>query len=274
MRARDDMGGFCIRNQMFRQHPEAGWSANYPQTRERVLHSQPLVEGSRAAVVEAAGKIALLVENPRQPMPPGHRGHAPPAQDTNPAGRRTRRIIDMLDDQDEGARIGVWVALGVVALLLFGLVTGLAWRSIKPQPAAPGAAVSAAADAATGAAVAADAEDAVLDLPLNGDIIGRVYFDVGQSGLPADVAQPLADALTAVTNDRDKKLMLSGFHDPSGDPAMNAELAKNRAKAVREALKARGVAADRIVLRKPEQTAADGPAEEARRVEIRLIDLP
>ena len=54
------------------------------------------------------------------------------------------------------------------------------------------------------------------------------------------------------------------------DPAANAELAKNRAKAVREALKARGVAADRVVLRKPEQTLASGPAEEARRVEVVL----
>ncbi len=68
--------------------------------------------------------------------------------------------------------------------------------------------------------------------------------------------------------------MPSGFHDPSGDPAINAELAKNRAKAVREALVARGGAAEHIVLRKPEQTAADGPAAEARRVELRLVQLP
>ena len=114
----------------------------------------------------------------------------------------------------------------------------------------------------------------VLDVPLSGDVIGKVYFEVGKAELPADVAQPLADALAAVTADSGKKLMLSGFHDPSGDPAVNAELAKNRAKAVREALKARGIAADRIVLRKPEQTAADGPAQEARRVEIRLVQLP
>ena len=167
-------------------------------------------------------------------------------------------------DEDDGARIGVWVALGVVALLLFGLVFGLAWRSVKaPAPAAK-AAVAAPAAAA----------DVVLDVPLSGEIIGKVYFEVGKATLPAEVAKPLGDALAAVTADRDKKLMLSGFHDPSGDPATNAELAKNRAKAVREALIARGVAANRIVLRKPEQTAADGPAEDARRVEIRLAELP
>lgn len=176
----------------------------------------------------------------------------------------------MLDDHDEGARIGVWVALGIVALLLFGLVGGLAWRSVKaPAPAAK--AVTAAPAAAS---ASAPGGDVVLDVPLSGDVIGKVYFEVGKAELPGDVAQPLADALAAVTADSGKKLMLSGFHDPSGDPAVNAELAKNRAKAVREALKARGIAADRIVLRKPEQTAADGPAQEARRVEIRLVQLP
>jgi outer membrane protein OmpA-like peptidoglycan-associated protein len=171
----------------------------------------------------------------------------------------------MMDEHDEGARIGVWAALGVVALLLFGLIFGLAWRSLKPAPKPATVAASAAAPASA---------DALLDIPLSGDVIGKVYFDVGKSELPADVAQPLADALAAVTADRDKKLVLSGFHDPSGDPAQNAELAKNRAKAVRDALKDRGVAADRIVLRKPEQTSADGPAPEARRVEIRLTTLP
>lgn len=171
----------------------------------------------------------------------------------------------MLDDHDEGARIGVWVALGVVGFLLFGLIFGLAWRSLKP-------AVKPAAAIAAPAAVANP--DAVLDIPLAGDVIGKVYFEVGKADLPADVAQPLADSLAAVTADRAKKLVLSGFHDPTGDPALNAELAKNRAKAVREALKARGVAADRILLRKPEQTAADGPAPEARRVEIRSVSMP
>jgi outer membrane protein OmpA-like peptidoglycan-associated protein len=176
----------------------------------------------------------------------------------------------MMDDQDEGARIGLWVTLGIVTLLLFGLIFGVAWRSLgDKKPAAKPAAVAAATQAA-----AAPTADAVLDVPLSGDIIGKVFFDSGKAELPAEVAKPLADALAAVTADRDKKLMLSGFHDASGDPAVNAELAKNRAKAVREALKSRGVAADRIVLRKPEQTSAEGSPAEARRVEIRLVQMP
>ena len=45
------------------------------------------------------------------------------------------------------------------------------------------------------------------------------------------------------------KLVISGYHDASGDPAQNAELAKQRAMAVRDALKTAGVAEDRIELK-------------------------
>jgi K(+)-stimulated pyrophosphate-energized sodium pump len=65
-----------------------------------------------------------------------------------------------------------------------------------------------------------------------------------------------------------KKAVISGFHDASGDAAKNAELAKQRAMAVRDALQGLGVGADKIELKKPEETTAGGPAELARRVEV------
>ena len=65
-------------------------------------------------------------------------------------------------------------------------------------------------------------------------------------------------------------MLLSGFHDASGDPARNAELAKQRALSVKDALVAAGVAQERIKLRKPESTLGNGSAEEGRRVEIRI----
>lgn len=169
----------------------------------------------------------------------------------------------MILDDDDGARIGLWTVLGVVALLLFFLIGSLAYRSVKTHAKpAPVAAV---------AAPAADA-DAVLDVPLAGEVIGKVYFESGKADLPADAEPVLGSAVAALAAGASKKLMLSGFHDASGDPAKNAELAKNRAKAVRAALQAKGVAVERVGLRKPEQTGADGPADEARRVEIRLVD--
>ena len=67
-----------------------------------------------------------------------------------------------------------------------------------------------------------------------------------------------------------KEPALAGFHDPSGDAAQNAELAKQRAQSVRNALVAGGVATDRIKFRKPESTVGTGSPEEGRRVEIRV----
>jgi outer membrane protein OmpA-like peptidoglycan-associated protein len=61
---------------------------------------------------------------------------------------------------------------------------------------------------------------------------------------------------------------LSGFHDPRGSQAKNEQLALERAGAVRKALVAAGIAADRIDLRKPDVMVGSGSKEEARRVEV------
>jgi K(+)-stimulated pyrophosphate-energized sodium pump len=60
-----------------------------------------------------------------------------------------------------------------------------------------------------------------------------------------------------------------GFVDGvTGDQAKNEELAKERANAVREALKAAGIAEDRIEMKKPEAVTGGGDNAEARRVEV------
>ena len=68
---------------------------------------------------------------------------------------------------------------------------------------------------------------------------------------------------------KDAKIALSGFVDSTGNADKNAELAKERAKAVAKLLEDSGIAADRIELRKPETiTAAEGADQQARRVDI------
>ena len=62
--------------------------------------------------------------------------------------------------------------------------------------------------------------------------------------------------------------MVSGFHDATGSAAANAELARQRALAVRNALQSLGVAGDKIELKKPEQLQSTGSNAEARRVEV------
>jgi photosynthetic reaction center cytochrome c subunit len=98
-------------------------------------------------------------------------------------------------------------------------------------------------------------------------ILGKVYFETGKSELDAH-AQDVVKAATAllVSNAR-TKIAISGYADNTGTPADNLELAKQRALAVRDALKAGGLAEGRIELRKPEFVIG-GTEAEARRVEI------
>ena len=96
------------------------------------------------------------------------------------------------------------------------------------------------------------------------------YFGSGSAALPSGAAGDLAALAKAVAADPGKKLVISGFHDSSGSPAANARLAHKRAQTVSDALRAAGVAADRIELMKPVQLNA-GSAAEARRVEVHLM---
>ncbi len=96
----------------------------------------------------------------------------------------------------------------------------------------------------------------------------KLYFGLGASELPADAAKTLEEVVNFAKANPGAKLAISGFHDTSGSLAANEEIAKNRAKSVREALKNVGIAEDRIELRKPQVTTGTGDAAEARRVEV------
>jgi outer membrane protein OmpA-like peptidoglycan-associated protein len=65
-------------------------------------------------------------------------------------------------------------------------------------------------------------------------------------------------------------VLISGFHDATGNAQMNADLAKRRAFAVRHALEAYGVSPERLVMSRPELTTGGADDKEARRVELRL----
>lgn len=171
----------------------------------------------------------------------------------------------MTDEGDEGARVGLWVAVGATAFVVLGLLGGLAMRQVhKAAPAKPAAAAAAAAPTA--------AAEMLLEGPITGDLVAKLTFEMASTALPADAAATLAEVQAKLAQaPAGAKLVLSGFHDPSGDPARNAELAKERAKAVRAALVAGGVDVARVALRKPESTTGGGTPEEARRVEVRLV---
>ena len=96
----------------------------------------------------------------------------------------------------------------------------------------------------------------------------KFYFASGSADLAPGAADALGDVVKGVA--AGQTAVISGYHDTTGDPAQNEELAKQRALAVRDALKALGIGDDKLDLKKPEVTSATGSNAEARRVEVSL----
>jgi K(+)-stimulated pyrophosphate-energized sodium pump len=154
--------------------------------------------------------------------------------------------------------------INIVALLIVPLLPAGTTAKATASHSAPAAAVATAP-----ASVAAAPAPVVAAAPAATTTEAKFLFDSGKADLPANAADSIA-RLAAAAKPGAGKLVISGFHDATGDPVKNAELAKARAFAVRDALKAAGVAEDRIELKKPEQVNA-GSADDARRVEVRLM---
>jgi outer membrane protein OmpA-like peptidoglycan-associated protein len=154
------------------------------------------------------------------------------------------------DDDNQGLVLGI--LFGVIALVISLVIgVGIYKTNSMATPAAMPAPTDVAMDAAS-----VKVEDGVV----------KFYFASGKADVADGGNEALAEVVKAVSSG--KKVLISGFHDASGDPALNAELAKQRALAVRDALKTLGVAEDKVELKKPEQALANGPAAEARRVEV------
>ena len=90
----------------------------------------------------------------------------------------------------------------------------------------------------------------------------KFYFATGKADLASGANAALADVAKAVA--AGKRAVVSGYHDASGDPAKNAELAKQRAVAVRDALKAAGIPDDKVELKKPEAITGTGDPRRGR----------
>jgi len=177
-------------------------------------------------------------------------------------------------DDDQDVRV-VTVVLIAAVVLAVGLAIGMGVSKARSGAAAGGASVSAglatdggsAAPEASVAAAATSAGDASVVVE-NGVV--KFYFASGKSDLASGALAALGDAIAAAQ--AGKQLVISGFHDSTGGAALNAELAKQRALAVRDALMGAGVAETSLELKKPEETTGSGNAAEARRVEVVIAD--
>jgi K(+)-stimulated pyrophosphate-energized sodium pump len=162
--------------------------------------------------------------------------------------------------------------INIVALLIVPLLpAGAAMQGAAPvQKKVEVVEIKAtAAGATTGATATTSSTAATAAAPAAVSAEAKFLFASGAAELPAGAAESIAK-LAGAAKAGAGKLVISGFHDASGDPAKNAELAKQRAFAVRDALKAAGVAEDRMELKKPEQLNA-GSADDARRVDVKLM---
>lgn len=172
------------------------------------------------------------------------------------------------EDKDDTTRVGLWITFGIVALVIISTVSAVVVRQLRAIAADLPAATAAAAPAT----VVAVEEIVLIEAPLSGDLVGTLYFATAEAALPADAAAELDKVVQALAAAPARRAVLSGFHDETGDPARNAELAKQRALSARTALLAAGVDPARVALRKPEVTTGSGSDQEARRVELRIVD--
>ena len=175
----------------------------------------------------------------------------------------------MNDQVDDAQNFALMAVAAVVAIVIAG-VLALAISVSRGGAATKAAAAGASAVAISNALTTTTAVAAATSVPELGAADGRVYFELASDALPADAQAELGRIADAARADPGKVVLISGFHDESGDAAKNAELAKNRAFAVRHALEADGVPRERLVMDKPRVTLGGADAREARRVEMRL----
>ncbi|MCP2040076.1 outer membrane protein OmpA-like peptidoglycan-associated protein [Neisseria sp. HSC-16F19] len=159
------------------------------------------------------------------------------------------------EDEDNSQRIGLWAVGAVTAAVVIGVLGFSVWGN-------SGSAAET-AQAPAQQVVLTGGDQVVVE---NGVV--KFYFATGSSNLAEGANEALADVVAGVADG--KKAVISGFHDSTGNAEINAEVSKNRALAVRDALIALGVAEDSIELRKPEVTEGSGDNAEARRVEVVL----
>lgn len=171
-------------------------------------------------------------------------------------------------DDDGQQRFALGFLFALIALVISAVVGTVVVKRVGASAAAKPAATAVASGAP--AAPTADAAMAVAEeasVRVENGVV-KFYFATAKADLAGGANEALADVVKGVAEG--KKAVVSGFHDATGDAALNAELAKQRAFAVRDALKALGVAEDKIELKKPEETTASGSNAEARRVEVAL----
>jgi outer membrane protein OmpA-like peptidoglycan-associated protein len=169
----------------------------------------------------------------------------------------------MFDEEDRETGYALFLAIGLaifVSIFTIGIAAGTAISQLGKKSGE-----STAAALPVGAAPAMAGVSAPVSAPM-----ARLYFELGKAELPADALTQLTPLITAARDNSAARWVISGFHDASGDAAANAELAKQRAFAVRDLLVTAGGSTQSIELSKPAVTMGGADPREARRVDVTL----
>jgi outer membrane protein OmpA-like peptidoglycan-associated protein len=103
-----------------------------------------------------------------------------------------------------------------------------------------------------------------------GPKVERIYFAMGDDRLPHEAYESLSRLADVARTHSGVRVVISGFHDATGNASANEALAHNRAEQVRHALEANGVRPAQLVLSPPAIAPSGGDPKEARRVELKL----
>lgn len=234
------------------------------------------VGAGAGAGAAAAGLAGLGVGNDDTPAPAM----------ASPAAATAQSAYGAYDEKKTGG-FGWWPWL-LLALLALALIWWLFLRHPAAPPASPvlaptneaipanagsaGNMMANVADLATapaegtvtiptGAGVTVESRD--------GKPVAKVYFDTGKTDVVPAFAATAAGFKTYLASHAGSTLAVSGFNDPTGNAAANAELSKNRAAAVKAALVATGIADGSVEMVKPAATTDTTTSKEgARRVEV------
>lgn len=187
----------------------------------------------------------------------------PPAASAIPAGGSSKQDDFNLFGWGCGALAAIIGAIIVAALLAWYISSRMGSETdaaaapvaVAPAPAPVAEVVPEGAGVTTG--------------ERNGKPMLTVYFDTAKSDVTNDLAAAAANLKAYVAANAGAKLAVSGFNDPTGNAAANAELSKKRAQAVGKAFEGAGIPATAIELVKPEATTdTQADMANARRVEV------
>lgn len=177
---------------------------------------------------------------------------------------------------DDQQRFALGLVFTLVAAVVASVIGFAAQRSgLAVATTVPASATAAAVDAAPAPLEPAALAPAAVVLTeqaavrVDGNRV-KFFFAKGKTDVAPGAQEALATVLEGAK--AGQRIRISGFHDATGDAALNVELAKRRAVAVRDLLLNLGVDEALLELVKPEHTLANGSNDKARRVEVLLID--